>query len=232
MNFEWIPQLFMDFIGRIIPGAAILLAAVVMRKGSFSAFHETLNNVQEKSPWASLLVATLVAYLIGFFLDQFWRDTFDRFTSKKIHERELELKKKRIAEHNRVQHLFGRKPINLKVEDLPEWFVMHDHLRLTLPREASRLLKLRSEIQLCQCIILGYTGLCAYNFRFWLLTDDQKITEGFMVGSVIACWIWRFKLYEYLATGVCVAWLSLVSSGRFLQPPPAEPSSSDAKKTD
>jgi len=84
MNFEWIPQLFMDFIGRIVPGAAILLAAVVMRKGSFSAVHETLVEVQQNSAWASLLLATLVAYLIGLFLDQFWRlFLFERLTSKK-----------------------------------------------------------------------------------------------------------------------------------------------------
>ena len=131
-----------------------------------------------------------------------------------------------------MQLLMGGKPVNIRAEELPEWFVMHDHLRLTLPREAHRLLKLRSEIQLCQCIILGYTYLSIYGFLCRPLTSDQQITEWFMIGSIVACWIWRFKMYEYLATGVCVAWLFLVSNGRLLQAPPAEPSGTEVKNID
>jgi hypothetical protein len=33
MKPDWIPQLFMDFIGRIVPGAAVLLAAAIIYKG-------------------------------------------------------------------------------------------------------------------------------------------------------------------------------------------------------
>jgi hypothetical protein len=216
MNFEWIPQLFMDFIGRVIPGALILIAARVVQSGQIASINTSVATDKGEIAWAGLLLWLLISYFLGFCLTQVWRGMFGLITYQQSHKIEMECKSTRVAEHNQIQKLLGGKPLPLAPEQLPEIFVMHDYLRVVVSREASRLLKLQSERRICHCIIIGFGILCVVNAVLMIrnLTGDRVLAELCMIGAVVALWFRMFRLQRYFANGVCVLWLALVSTGR------------------
>ena len=216
MNFEWIPQLFFDIIGRVIPGALILLAAGVVQSGQIASIKASIATDKGEVAWAGVLVSLLISYFLGFCLTQVWHGTLGRLARERNLKIEAECKAARLAEHNQTQKLLGQKPLPFAPEQLPELFVMHDHLRVALPREASRLLKLRSESRICHCVIIGFSILCVINLVLYVRqsTMDRLLAELCMATTVIALWFRMFNLQQYFADGVCDLWLALVSSGR------------------
>jgi hypothetical protein len=138
-TFGWIPQLFYDLIGRVIPGVAILMALPLMFEES--AELEDLTALAFPDPSIpSLIVSVLVAYLIGallgalsgFFLFKEWRKAPDTVTDAGL--------------------------LNISHGTIKKSF-MYDAIQLHDPVAGARLAKLAAEQHMCRVLIIGFAAL-------------------------------------------------------------------------
>ena len=221
MKLDWIPQLFKDLIGRVVPGATILLAACIVRAGHFSAVRSMLTTFKDESSVALLLTGLVISYIVGYSLTQVWGMIFGKCFKTKLDQIEMEAKQERLEEHKQLQEALGYKSLSVAPEKLPELFVMHDHIRITIPQEANRLSKMQSEIRLCRALIVGIGILCAANllFLFCEPTFTRIIIEIVMMVVVRSAWRREKNLHKYYSNGVCVIWLSLASLNQLFQLP-------------
>ncbi len=221
MKFDWIPQLFKDLIGRVVPGATILLAACIVRAGHFSAMRSLLTTFKDESSLALLLIGLVSSYIVGYTLTQVWGMIFGACFKTKLGRIEMEAKQERLEEQKKLQEALGYKSLSVAPERLPELFVMHDHIRITIPQEANRLSKMQSEIRLCRALIVGIGILCAANLVFFFRepTPARIIVEIVMLAIVMSAWRREKNLHKYYSNGVCVIWLSLASSNQLFQLP-------------
>jgi hypothetical protein len=210
----------MDFIGRVVPGATILLAARMVADGNWNALSTVLAKDGDGINWAVLLPGLLACYIIGVSMSQLWYLTLRRFTVKRHTRDERKCKERCLKEHNQLLKSLGREGFTFAHGALPRGYVMHDHLRITLPHEASRLLKLQSESRLCRSLVMGLGLLCLVNliFIFRHFSGERAIIEIIMIILVVTSWQRDFRLQEYYMNGTCVMWLALVSTNRLLEP--------------
>jgi hypothetical protein len=219
MSLDWIPQLFKDLIGRIVPGAMVLLAAYVVRAGHFGALPSSLTTDHDEVSTALLLTGLVISYLVGLCLSHLMGLVFGKFLKDKLQSIEKRCKRERLEEHNQLLEALGHKRLPFGVEKLPRAFVMHDHIRITIFQEANRLSKMQSEIRLCRTLVAGMGILCVANlaFIFHEPTTSRIILEIVMAAVVYAGWSREFRLHEYYNNGICVMWFSLASTDRLLQ---------------
>jgi hypothetical protein len=156
-----VPQVFHDFLARVIPGATLIAVTVIVVFGpaaaaDFMMDSPKLNRLFGTGP---LLLGVLVSYLLGFLSGQFWEMTIGRLTRRTDGEVEARCQRERLAEHNRLQKALKRPELSIDPGDLPRVFVMRDHLRRIVPGEASRLLEVRAERRMCQVLVLGFSVL-------------------------------------------------------------------------
>ena len=83
MNFDWIPQIFMDVIGRVLPGALTLIACVFVCQGPSHAIDTFTKDGSTVITWPSFLFWSLVSYLIGFSLTPIWRHTLGKISKQR-----------------------------------------------------------------------------------------------------------------------------------------------------
>jgi hypothetical protein len=159
LNWTWIPQLFSDLLGRIIPGAALIVVSYLVAVGPSQAIVNLTDTALHEKAFAlgPALIFLLCSYLTGFVIGQLW------ITMGQLWQLWITLLGKRavvanaeddkttqecrdecLAEHDKLQASLGMPKLALSSNDLPRTFVMHDHLRLVASAEAQRLLKLRS----------------------------------------------------------------------------------------
>lgn len=222
MNWTWIPQLFSDLLGRIVPGAAVIIVSYLVALGpTRGASNLTDATLYEKLfALGPALIFLLGSYLVGFIVGQLWitlvgeRAMIDEAEKK----RDLECREACLAEHDTLQAALGMAPLALKPTDLPRTFVMHDHLRLVAGVEAQRLLKLRSERRLCHVIVLGFLALGLVNLGYIISqpSADRLVLELLLVLSVVSCWQRALRLEKQFVNGTCIAWLSHASAKRLL----------------
>jgi membrane protein implicated in regulation of membrane protease activity len=81
MKWELIPEVFFDVIGRVVPGALLLLGVVLIYQGPSTSLEALTRGLPEAST-ESVLVFALVGYFMSVLLEQFW--TF----SKRVEEDE------------------------------------------------------------------------------------------------------------------------------------------------
>jgi len=144
--------------------------------------------------------------------------TVGRFVVQRLLRIQADCKEECLAAHNKALAALGKKPLSLKSADLPAAYVMHDHLRLAAPDQASRLLKLRAERRLCHVIILGFAALAVLrlvhinsaSIASWI------VAEAVLLVSVVSCWSRQLRLERYFTNGTCLVWLALASCGKIL----------------
>lgn len=227
MNLTWIPQIFMDVLGRIVPGALVIMAGVIVVTGFEHSADVLLGRDGSALSFQALVVFALFSYFVGFTLGQVWNMTVGRFIAHRLETIQAECKEKCLLAHNKALVALGKEPLSLEATQLPSAFVLHDHLRLAAPDQASRLLKLRSECRLCHVIILGFSALAVLNLAYINFSSMTAgiVVEAVLLFSVVSCWSRQLRLEHYFTNGVFLVWFALASKNQFL------PGSADLAKT-
>ena len=199
----------------------MVLVACTVRAGHLSAVRSLLTTKNDETSVALLLTGLVISYIVGFTLSQVWGLTLGKLLKPKLGDIEKACKQERLEEHNQLQRALGHKCLSVDAEKLPQVFVMHDHIRITIPQEANRLSKMQSEIRLCRTLVAGIGILCAANlvFFFYEPTLARIIIEIVMAAVVWSAWRREKHLHEYYSNGVCVIWLSLASTDHLFKLP-------------
>lgn len=213
-----IPQVFYDFIARVVPGAVLLVVTAITVAGPASAADFAL-----KSPRAEKLFLLgpvslwmLGAYLVGFLLSHLWEMTAGKLTKHRDEEYETRVQRECLTGFVQLQKALKRPTPQVAPESLPRVFVMRDQLRHTVPEEAARLLKLRAERRACQTLLLGCTTLGILNGVFFIADQggDRIILEVLVAVAVVACIGGARRLQRHLTYGTTLSWLDLTTSGK------------------
>lgn len=233
MNWSSIPTMFSNVIGQILPGLAILIlffASIMGPRGMFFALLDP--NMQAKvfslGPIITMLV---VSQVLGMLIGQLWSSTLGRTLKKRddsIIEKELE---QRLTEHNCMLTALKHDRLAMDVQSFPELFVMHDHLHLSAPDQAMRLLKIRAERRHCHALTMGAAILALVHIRF-LIGDhslERMIWEIALISVALASFFRAQRLVGFQANGIAAIWLSLASAGKLAFQMPEPVSTADAK---
>jgi hypothetical protein len=147
----WVPQVFYDLIGRIVPGAFLLLLCCLLFVDPASGQAFALFVFKDAGiPFTAILLAGLtVAYVTGTLLGAVGFAVWHREWS--------------TESLNKLQ-------VEYPVADKPGTGValMYDSILLHEPAAGARLVKLRAEQHMCRVLIIGtLTLLFLYCWRFW-----------------------------------------------------------------
>ena len=216
MLLNLIPQVFYDFIARVIPGFVVIATWYLAILGPNKAI-DTITTISSKSSQSlfnfwSFSVVIVLSYMLGFVLDELRSLTFGRIKKKYLKRMRPEYIRRCIVEDGKIRKCFGKSALKIKSRDLPPFHAIHDHLRLRSQSEAYRLLKLRAEARLCDVLFTGLSPLPAINILFWhrdsqLLMLDRIVLELVLIGAMIAFWRASDKLQQFYRTGTLRSWL-------------------------
>lgn len=215
-----IPQLFYDFIARIVPGFTLTLLTLIVIPGYSNIVRaERLNEVT----YLSVCLGILVAYLVGLIMGQISEMTLKKLLKVRYKKIENERKVKCLNEFNKVRRLLGKPSITSRASNLPEVSIMHDHMRYFEPADAARLLKLRAERRLCEVFITGfaiiwlvYIEVLFINISFLFISISFLYNGSFVKGIIlflslpllsIIFWKLALRLHEHLTDGATTGWL-------------------------
>lgn len=212
--WDLVPQVFYDFIGRVMPGAVIMITGYLLVFGPDRAVKIVSRTSAKPSLlnlWSFLLLA-LAAYVVGIVMGQIWIITFGKIRSKSRKEAAQQCMKLGVTQYNKVKKALGKSELALNLTELPDFFIMLDHLRVCSSTESSRLLKLRAEKRLCQGLFVELGILSIVNIYFMYGFSEEFFTarvvlEIFMIITMFCCWTWMVRLERYFMTGTCLAWL-------------------------
>lgn len=220
MNWAAVPQFFLDLIGRVMPGAAVLPMASAVAFGPTQAVMLALEPNVAKYLFGvgPFVVLALVSYVIGLSAHELWRQTIGRLKADADARTVSSAARDRLSEHNAIQKAMGLPAVQLTEDKLPRLFVMHDQLRFAANGEALRLLKLRAEQRLCRVVVLGAATCGTWNA--WLLirspSMERAIVEAGLLLVAIGCWSKDVQHEKLFANGTHVAWLNYASAGLLL----------------
>lgn len=186
MNWSLIPEIFFDVIGRLIPGSLLILTAAMVHLGPNRAVRVLLAKSSKVNTWSALLLF-LVSYLVAVVVKQMWE-----LPETLIEER----KKKRSISGPRAQGIKINQGIEEASTDAER--ILY-HIRKCLPAEASRLLKIQAEKNLCEVLIAGLSILWPINLWLWWSDSPPHFDERLcllagMTLSILSCWRWRRSL--------------------------------------
>jgi hypothetical protein len=207
-----VPQIFYDFLGRVVPGSVLIILLPLAVYGPNAAINTIFseNNITKLPLFWQIVIWLLLSYIIGFLLGGFVAKLSKILFKKKEIEIESRCKTRGIKECKLV-HKFFNLPYKGKDEskDLPEIFVMHDHIRDFAPSEASRLLKLRAEKRIFQ--ILALAGIILVCINTWFSQNnwdlDRIVMEIVLILTVFISWKRLEKMEEFYNNGVINYWL-------------------------
>jgi hypothetical protein len=138
--FGWIPQLFYDLIGRVIPGAAVLASGRILLLEPGTVTDLLPAALTQQGPWLAAAYGIVSAYLTGTLLGAFgfyiWGKEWKQ-SPPKLHPTE---------------------PPKLDDYELLKSYA-YDAIQLHDPSAGARLGKLAAERHLCRVLVVGYPVL-------------------------------------------------------------------------
>jgi len=201
-----IPQLFYDFLARIVPGTTLIILAALIIFGYDSIFaDEQLKQITS----INFCLWLLGSYLVGFVMGQISEMVLKRFLKKRYNSIEKEHKQTCLDQHNKVLSALGKQTLSLKVDDLPIVPFMRDHLRHIEPADAARLLKVRSERRFCEVLVVGFVIIWIVDLAFLFVgRNTERIILLFSLPLLVAV-LWRraLRAHKHLTGGTTVGWL-------------------------
>lgn len=215
-KFDLIPQIFHDFLARIIPGSVLIVVfplVVIGPNQGLQIFLTRYLNIKLSMFWL-IGIWLLISYFIGFVLGEIYEKFISSFWFVKKTDRKIEAKCKKecIEDHKKLEKALGFKVSNIKSDELPRDFAMRDHLRYMALDTVTRILKIRSERRLCQVLIIGGSLLAVLNF-FYIIKNihinctDRIIMEIIIIVTVVFCWTRSNRLYRHYVNGITISWL-------------------------
>ena len=107
----------------------------------------------------------------------------------------------------------------IEKKELPR-YIMLDYLRIYMPVEAVRLLKVKAEYRLSSVIVVGYSFLLIVNLLFMFLAFSYQGLEyefyerlgfgSFLFACILLSSIRAIKSFDRFENGIVIAWLICV----------------------
>lgn len=175
MNWGLIPEVFFDFIARLVPGSLFLVGAFAVHFGP-KTFAEALASALPSANLASLLLFGLLAYFAAIVLKEIWE-----FGARTVHGT--------AGGGGPSAPFLG--------------------IRSRMPAEASWLLKLQAEKNICEVLVPGLGILFLGNLWLIAARPSGDLTERIALGlvlliSAVACWRWRKNLERFFVEGLAI----------------------------
>ncbi len=176
----WIPQLFYDLIGRVVPGAAILVSVLFLPfDHSVPRAFITFLFKDSGTPTAIAALAWLLAsYLVGVLLGAI---------GFCISGREWRVKPIELS---------ALEPPDLSDENSRHAY-MYDAVQFRAPRVGARLAKLRAEKHMCRVMLVGFSMMTVFHV---LLNSYAvgSISFWFVLGALGATIVSSYLFYRHL----------------------------------
>ena len=209
MQWNLIPYIFYDLIGRFCPGLIVMITGVAVVVGPRKIWLDVLSAASDKSSALPILpvyiyvVLALAAYFFADMLYQIWRTLFSKKQSINPCD-DWKQRKKQLNENG----------MEFMDAELPKDYVMLDYLRIHMPGEAHRLLKVKAEQRLSAVIVIGYSLLSIINFLLLFDPDrfgfEEWIFETFLVLCAVLSYFRERESAKHLKIGTVLAWLTCV----------------------
>jgi hypothetical protein len=170
MNWDLIPEIFFDVIGRGVPGALFLVGTFAVHFGP-TRFAQEVAEILPSANLAFLLLFWLLAYFVAIVLKEVWDLGNAIITRSRVEKFE--------GDHPRPNPFFS--------------------IRMRFPKESSWLLKLQAEKNLCEVLIPGLTLLffsnaCRIAAETSGYLGERTAFATILLMSGFACWQWRKSL--------------------------------------
>ena len=213
----WIPQVYYDFLARVIPGYAVLLGAIYLRYGPSRGINFTLRVIcEQEGSWVYRFgIGLLVAYLIGVILGELGELLAGRVMRRRDEGLAAGFKRECLEDHSRALEAVGREPVALPPDDLPGTDLMAEQVALVDHYSAGRLLALKGERRLCLVLAFGFFILAIGNLLAYAadLIPRRLVVEGLLFVSMLLLWRRSTRLQERVVRMTCIAWLTNVFGG-------------------
>ncbi len=213
----WIPQVYYDFLARVIPGSAVMLGVLYLRHGPSRGISFVFRVVceQEHSWVCRIGIGLLAAYLIGLIIGELGEFLAGRLIERRDSELERGFMRECLDDHSRALQAVGREPIAIQLDDLPDADLMAEQLTVVDHYSGSRLLALHAERRLCLVLAFGLFMLAVGNLLVYSadLIHKRLIVEGMLLVSMLVLWRRSTRLQERVVRRTCIGWLTNVLSG-------------------
>ncbi len=213
----WVPNVYYDFLARIIPGAAVVLGALYLRHGPSRGISFVFRVICEREhSWVCRFgVGLLAAYLIGLIVGELGELVAGRLLERRDSELEKCFTRECLDDHSRALQAIGREPVALLPEDLPDADLMAEQLTVIDHYSGSRLLALSAERRMCLVLAFGLFMLAVGNLLAYSadLIHKRLIVEGVLVVSMLVLWRRSMRLQERVVRRTCIGWLTNVVGG-------------------
>ncbi len=213
----WIPQVYYDFLARVVPGSAVVLGALYLRHGPSRGINFAFRVICEQGhSWVCRFgIGLLVAYLIGLILGELGEFLGGRVLQRRDEHLAAGFKRECLDDHSRALEAVGREPVALSPDDLPDTGLMAEQVALVDHYSGSRLLALRAERRLCLVLAFGFFILAVVNLLAYAadLVPKRLVVEGLLLLSMPVLWRRATRLHERVVRKTCIAWLTNVFGG-------------------
>lgn len=211
----WIPQLYFDFLARVVPGSAVLLGAFYLKDGPSRGISFALRSLfSVEGSWVPRVgVGLLAAYVIGLIIGELGELLAGRVLERRDAKFESGFARSCLEDHNRALLSLGREPRIASLEELPDMEVMSEQLALSDAYSGGRLLALRAERRLCLVLSFGLFLLFFMNLFAYLsdLVPKRLGVEVLFVLSLLVLLRRSTRLHERVVRRTCLGWLMKVS---------------------
>ncbi|MCK4409426.1 MAG: hypothetical protein KAW67_05045 [Candidatus Eisenbacteria sp.] len=215
----WIPQVYYDFLARLVPGSAVIVGAFYLRHGPSRGIGFVLRAMcdQDQSWVCRFGVGLLAAYLIGLILGELGELLAGRALGRRDAELEKGFVRECLDDHSRALEAVGRAPVTLLPDDLPATDLMAEQLTIADHYSGSRLLALRAERRLCLVLAFGLFMLVVGNLLAYSadLVLKRLAVEGLLLLAMLVLWRRSTRLHERVVRKTCIGWLTKILSGGF-----------------
>lgn len=196
---KWIPEFFYDVIGRIGPGALLLVTALCAWLGPAHVWHEPerLTETATGMGWLYFGLAFLLSYFVGLIMSALWDSAASLIMSLATaltKPTEKKASRSPADEAKRMANWIEGKGSG------PEAGFLSCYVSVHLSGQGVRLSKINAEESLCKTLITGFVLvfiLALISPSTWSLADHSPASAyliGAMAVSIFACWKWMGSL--------------------------------------
>jgi hypothetical protein len=192
-----IPETFYDLIGRIGPGALLLLAAFVTWLGPAQArweIHNFFNYSHNKEEWFYFGVILFLAYLVGVGLPALWDWLAKPERFKTLRHPSLGVAEQRCKSWELTEKLIAGKVSDWR----PDAELLVRYVNVHFAAEGFLLVKIKAEEYFCKTMITGLIlilGLAIVSPGCALFRNGDSAASGLLAGamalSALSCWLWK-----------------------------------------
>ena len=212
----WLPNVYYDFLARIIPGSAVVLGAVYLREGPYRGIGFVMRVLTEPENWVPrFAIGILAAYLIGLIIGELGELVAGRLLEHRDLEMGSNVMRECFDEHNRSIELAGGRQLEVLPDELPSVDLMGQQLDVMDVNTGGRLLALRAERRMCLVLALGLFLLAVFNVLLYTVDFVSKrlLIEALIVVSMLVLWRRSTRLHQRTVRQTCLAWLMYAEGG-------------------